>query len=312
MATQEQKKAKARHETWSKELQITIAKLEGQHKQRQAAANKRESEYERLKQRFHKLQAQRDKSIKRSMQLERPLEVQVDKGRSEDDALESCVATFQESKVAKLMAENERLRAKLSTLHKETLEKLEDAATTSTQPAETMPTKEYESLEIEESFFALPAEVLCEKLESVQHKVMDIVDGNGKDAATTEDPLVLRQSLEDAKQVILEQDKLLKAMIVGENPASSRGDVDRLEDFEELAKEKHLVEKLKAELHCDQQALVEEAEKLEKSRIKLENSCFDSPRVVFDKAQGSGQFKLMVPATPETASLLRNINTSTK
>ena len=248
------------------------------------------------------------------MQLERPLEPQHDKGRADEENLENCVTSFQESKVAKLMAENERLRGKLSTLHQETLEKLK-AAQSETNDTVAGSSAEGDkaciALEIDESFFALPAEVLCEKLETVQQKVIGVIDGT-TDSKSEVDPAELRQSLEDAKQVILEQDKLLKAMIMGQKVEVERGHLDTLEDFEELAEEKHLVQKLKAELHSDQQALVEEAEKLEKSRMKLENSCFDSPRVVFDKAHPLSKPKLMVPATPETASLLRNLHGPTK
>jgi len=158
IAADQHAKEKQRNDAWVKELQVNIAKMEGQQKGWQAALNRKETEYERMQKRMQMLQTQRDRSVKRALEMDVPptkggvvpqlgersstaatIAAEAAPAMADDPeaaaqslaVLEEAAETSRGRRVAYLVAENQKLRASLHTMQNLILTKLQALATTS-------------------------------------------------------------------------------------------------------------------------------------------------------------------------------------
>mmetsp|Transcript_12132 Transcript_12132/g.14160 ORF Transcript_12132/g.14160 Transcript_12132/m.14160 type:complete len:449 (+) Transcript_12132:58-1404(+) len=328
--SKENKKQKSQYDAWMKELQVTIFKLEGQHKQRQAAANKRETEYERLRKRMQKLQIQKDKTIKRSIDTE-PLPVTKTHGNHHklnktvlEEQLEQMERNLESSKVNELLSENEKLRSSLEVLHKATISKISHNPDIS----QTSEIKDSDDYNLPKEFFNLPATSLCDQLDTLQQKISglhEVKAENGIEVSSNQDFDALLRDLEQAKLIIAEQDELLRAVLLGtinddkrrsstgnESEASRLIDIDEalMEEHEEMEREMKRLQRSKERLKVDHDLLLKEAEKLDQERTKFEEERFEErlkSQNELPKPDNIGKISLPIPPTPCTKVLLRGL-----
>ncbi|GBG31083.1 Hypothetical Protein FCC1311_073042 [Hondaea fermentalgiana] len=130
IAADQHAKEKQRSDAWNKELQVTIAKMEGQQKGWQAALNRKEAEYDRLQTRMQMLQTHRDRAVKRALEMDTP---PVKGGtRPMLGSPESWEATTSPSAGSNANANNEEAsQAEIEAAAAQSLAVLEEAAETS-------------------------------------------------------------------------------------------------------------------------------------------------------------------------------------
>jgi len=270
VTTSKAKKEKQASEAWIKELQVTIAKMEGQQKGWQASLNRKETDYEKLQKRMQTMQAQRDRSIKRTMEMEYPpthLQAWAEDestGNEEGDgafALQQAAENAAMRKNQLLTAENTQLRDSIASLRSLIASKLRPSSNGKGSSSDSIAQDKAASqrgendaqaenmevalLALSEETSNLPAHKLAQYIEDMRTKVekltgeWDSPSATSSGNAETTDKEVLQQHLDEAKQVIVEQDQLLRNLLFQPTPDSSSFDDADEESAQVSRAEKH-------------------------------------------------------------------------
>jgi len=211
------KKDKAFMDSWVKELQVQIAKLEGQQKGWQAALNRKEAEYDRLQTRMQMLQGQRDRSLKRAFESDSSLPKVVDDGKPVPtlEQLHSAVELASKERIQLLTFENEKLRTTMAALQNIIKGKLLSRGESATVATETSAMPADDNLDViflQAKDFNLPVDQLEQNINEVSEKVNRLLNEappQQKSCFQDMDREELFQTLQQAKLIIAEQDQLL-------------------------------------------------------------------------------------------------------
>ena len=316
-----------RHEAWVKELQVAIAKLEGQQKGWQAALNRKEQEHERLQSRMQMLQSQKDRSVKRALEMAYPpagaasAEEAPAEPAAEGDAaaaLEDLALRGAIRRAAFLLHENSTLRESLASMHDALLE---SAACRQEQQQPPQDAAASDALRLSDAVLALPAEALALRFNDLRR----LVQQQRQDAANTERDAageqsveqLLRDQLEQSKLIIAEQDRLLRTCLFDQRGAGAGADdaedvdaqVQRLraeriehEQTSELVALRQRVEQERAMILEEAKLLDHERARLDEERLAL---CGGTPSAAEAKPKQGRPSLLKLVTTPLTLRRLR-------
>ncbi len=314
------KKDKTASDRWIKELQVTNAKMEGQQKGWQAALNRKEAEFERLQKRMQMLQSQRDKTIKRAMEMKPPPVVDEQQHTKEDCMSLSeaeDLATLERStesgllqRVSTLCEENERLRGSVSALQGLLgARNMRMDMAESKQKLATERESEWDSLRLHPNMSMLPTEALAEQIEKVRQRMTQLLDQETAFANDAASPAVqvekLEKQLEQARDIIEEQDRLLQmSMFHGIDNNESEPAIDEaqlLRAQRDLSADKEYTLALQKRCEEDREMLLKEAQRLDQERHS-----FEQQKVAFHSKKTNSSHD---PSTPSTPSLYDIVST---
>ena len=176
---------------------------------------------------------------------------------------------------------------------------------------------------LESSAFEIPAHVLCERLKVLQksiEKLNEQAPANAtkakcstsckeveQHASVTE----LQENLRRAKDIIAEQDQLLRVAVGFDGAQSSGAQVDP-EDLQAIADEKNILQKLEQKLETQRIEVQKAAERLDQDRMDFEKERFvirtkSSSSIARARRLSGSRLVAPMPATPTTKSLLEKI-----
>jgi hypothetical protein len=312
-----------RHEAWVKELQVAIAKLEGQQKGWQAALNRKEQEHERLQSRMQMLQSQKDRSVKRALEFAYPPAGAASAEEADAAAaLEDLALRGAIRRAAFLLQENSTLRESLASMHAALLE---SAACRQEQQQQQQPqdATASDALHLSDAVLALPAEALAlrvndlRRLVQQQRHAAESVERGAAGEQSVEE--LLRDQLEQSKLIIAEQDRLLRTCLFGQRGAGAGAGADDVEDVDaqvqrlraeriEHEETSELVA-LRQRVEQERAMILEEAKLLDHERARLEEErlalCGGTPSAAEAKPKQGRPSLLKLVTTPFTLRRLR-------
>jgi len=285
------KKEKSYNDEWTKELQVKISKLEGLQKQWQNSLNRKETEYERLQMRMQALQSQRERGLKRSIQISKPI--------SPDETwVETTTDSLSQLSEQSLARKNEYLASENEKLHRALL-LLQNTFSKSIEINPELKTR-FDDLLLPSDTFEMGSCSLLEKLQDMAEKAQVIMEELSD--ATDSNPgqnESLAQSLEDAKLIIAEQSAMLQMSLC----KTASPDPDTAFIFsEELIEERTELKELRNRLECDRRLILEEAQRLDSDRNRFEQEKFNfrSKSLDIETDQGASLSVYNIVSTPVT------------